>query len=100
LHEHATAARLTPGYASDVSATSGHNLAGSRSRVEARQRRLQRLLQSYGVLTYDSLHELAHADCWEMPFRTVLERAVKAGRIKRLSEDLYEASGGRDLKPR
>jgi hypothetical protein len=78
-----------------MSATSGHNLATARSHVEARHRMLQRVLESYGVLTYERLRELSHADCWETAFSVVLERAVRSGRVRRLSNDLYEA-GPRD----
>jgi len=74
-----------------VSATSGHNLRSSPSYAVARQRVLQRLLTSYGVLTESSLRELAHSDGWEVPFEAVLHRAVDAGRVVRLSDDLYEA---------
>jgi fatty acid desaturase len=61
------------------------------SHVKARHRTLQRVLESYGVLTYDSLRELAHTDRWETPFSVVLERAIETGHVWRLSGDLYEA---------
>ena len=79
-----------------MSATSGHNVARSRSHLEARHRTLERLLESYGVLTYDSLRELSHADRWETPLSTVLDRAIAAGRVRRLSGDLYEAGSHDD----
>jgi len=74
-----------------MSATSGHNVVHAHSHLEARHRRLQRLLQSYGVLTYDGLRTLADADCWETPFTVVLDRAIESGRVRRLSDDLFEA---------
>lgn len=74
-----------------MSATSGHNLRSSPSYALARQRVLQRLLTSYGVLTEAALRDLAHCERWEVPFEAVLHRAVDAGRVVRLSDDLYEA---------
>jgi hypothetical protein len=64
---------------------------GSRSHAEARQRKLQRTLQSYGVLTGERLREAAGAESWRTPFELTLKRAISAGRVRRLSEDLYEA---------
>ena len=57
----------------------------------ARQRKLKRTLESYGILTADGLREAAHAGIWNAPFERALDRAVRAGRIRRLSRDLYEA---------
>jgi hypothetical protein len=51
---------------------------------------LRRTLESYGILTRDRLREAAHAGVWGVPFKRVLARAVRAGRIRRLSRDLYE----------
>jgi hypothetical protein len=70
---------------------SEHPPGSAHSRVEARHRTLQRVLQSYGVLTYESLRDLAHTDRWETPFSVVLERAIETGHVRRISDDLYEA---------
>ena len=64
---------------------------GSRSHTVARQRKLRRTLQSYGVLTRERLREAAGAESWRTPFELTLKRAIGARRIRRLSEDLYEA---------
>jgi hypothetical protein len=74
-----------------MSAFSGHNLATARSTTVARQRRLQHVLEQYGVLTHDSLCELAGASHWSVPFDVVLHNAIRAGRVRRLSDDLFEA---------
>jgi hypothetical protein len=76
-----------------MSAFSGHNPGSSRSAAVARQRRLQHVLQHYGVLTRDSLRELAGAARWQVPFDVVLRRAMRSGRVRRLSEDLFEPGG-------
>ena len=73
-----------------MSATSGHNITRATSTTDARQLRLRHVLDSYGVLTRQNLRELCHADGWEVPFDVVLERAVRCGRIRQLSEDLFE----------
>jgi hypothetical protein len=70
---------------------SGHEPPASPSHAVARQRRLRRILESYGVLTVERLREFAHADRWEVPFELTLKRATRAGRVRRLAEDLYEA---------
>jgi hypothetical protein len=82
-----------------MSATSGKNLKVVHSYADARHRKLWRILNSYGVLTHDALRELAHPDGWDMSFEVVLARAVAAGRVRRLSADLYEA-GTDPLQPR
>jgi hypothetical protein len=74
-----------------MSATSGHQLATARSHTVARQRRLRRTLETYGVLTHDGLRDLVGARCWSTPFETVLSRAVRSGRVRRLGDDFYEA---------
>lgn len=71
--------------------TSGHELPASPSHVVARQRRLRRILETYGVLTAERLREFSHADVWEVPFELTLKRAQSSGRVRRLGEDLYEA---------
>jgi hypothetical protein len=73
-----------------MSAFSGRNLGTARSTTVARQRRLQHVLEHYGVLTRDSLRELAGASHWQVPFDVVLRRATRAGRVRRLSDDLFE----------
>jgi hypothetical protein len=91
-----------------MSATSGHNLIHARSYASARQRHLQRILESYGILTRESLRELSGADGWRTPFSVVLHRAVRNGLIRRLSKDLYgppadagdSASSPRSVPPR
>jgi hypothetical protein len=74
---------------------SGSHLPVATSHATARQRKLQRLLRSYGVLTHDDLRELAHAGAWQVPFETVLRNAIASGRVRQLSDDLYEAADGR-----
>lgn len=74
-----------------MTATSGHEPPASPSHGVARQRRLRRTLESYGVLTGERLRELSHAELWEVPFELTLKRAEHAGRVQRLAEDLYEA---------
>ena len=59
--------------------------------LEKRRDEIDRILESYGVLTYDSLRDLAHTDRWETPFSVVLARAIETGHVRRLSDDLYEA---------
>jgi hypothetical protein len=63
----------------------------STSTTDARQRRVRHVLQEYGVLTHDTLRDLCHADGWEVPFEVVLRNACTSGRVKRLSDELYEA---------
>ncbi|HET8755033.1 MAG TPA: hypothetical protein VFM58_03440 [Solirubrobacteraceae bacterium] len=79
-----------------MSATSGHNLVVARSHAIARQRKLRRILESYGVLTHDALQALARGRSWRVPFETVLERAVASGRVVRLPGGFYEAGRRRD----
>jgi hypothetical protein len=74
-----------------MAAFSGHNLGHVASHTAARQRRLARIARRYGVVTVARLREEAHAECWEIPFDTVLRRATRAGRLRKLSPDLYEA---------
>jgi hypothetical protein len=61
------------------------------SYVVARQRKLRSTLERYGVLTRESLLDAAHATNWHVPFGVVLRRAVAAGRVRALSDDLFEA---------
>jgi hypothetical protein len=74
-----------------MSATSGHGLRTAGSSTLARQVRLRRTLESYGVLTRNRLYELAGASHWRVTFDVALERAIEAGRVRRLGADLYEA---------
>jgi hypothetical protein len=74
-----------------MSVAQGHDPDPADSYSVARQRKLRRTLESYGILTRDRLREAAHADVWSVPFERALGRAVRAGRIRRLSRDLYEA---------
>jgi hypothetical protein len=62
-------------------------------RHEAEIAELARVLQSYGVLTRDYLEELSGARHWsDATFDAVLNDGVRAGRIKRLGGDPYEAT--------
>ena len=63
----------------------------STNATDARQRRVRHVLVEYGVLTHDTLRDLCHADGWEVPFELVLTNAVHCGRVKRLSNELFEA---------
>ncbi len=79
-----------------MSATSGHGLVVAPTHAIARQRKLRRILESYGVLTHADLRAFAHAAAWSVPFETVLDNAVRSGRVRRLSAGLYEAGLRRD----
>lgn len=68
----------------------------ARTHAIARQRKLRRILESYGVLTHADLRALAHAGAWSVPFETVLDDAVRSGRVLRLSGGLYEAGVRRE----
>jgi hypothetical protein len=74
-----------------MTAAAGHDADVAHSYALARQRKLRRTLESYGVLTRDDLREAVHADFWSVPFPIVLERAVQAGRVRQLSDKLFEA---------
>jgi hypothetical protein len=74
-----------------MSATSGHSFVGAESYIVARQRRLRRVLETYGPLTKSGLYELVGPEGWHVPFDIVLHRAIRAGRIRRLGDELYEA---------
>jgi hypothetical protein len=69
----------------------GHEPDPSHSFTLARQRKLKRTLETYGVLTRESLCEAAHATTWHTPFEVALRRAIRAGRVRRLADDLFEA---------
>jgi hypothetical protein len=70
-----------------------------RSHLDARQRHLQRILDSYGILTRSNLRELAGADHWKTPFDLVVNRAIRAKRIRPLGADLLESAHERDAEP-
>jgi hypothetical protein len=74
-----------------MSIADGHEPDAATSYAEARQRKLRRTLLSYGVLTRERLFEAAHAETWNVPFERVLRRAVRAGRVRQLTGDLFEA---------
>jgi hypothetical protein len=74
-----------------MSATSGHGFVGAGSYSVARQRRLRRVLETYGPLTESGLHELVGTEGWHVPFDVVLHRAIRAERIRPLGDELYEA---------
>lgn len=78
------------GYARRMSATSGHGFVGAGSYSVARQRRLRRVLDTYGPLTESGLHELVGAEGWHVPFDVVLHRAIRSERVRRLGDELYE----------
>jgi len=69
----------------------GYDSDAAHSYTVARQRKLRRTLQTHGVLTREGLLEAVHAECWRVPFEVALERAVRSGRVRRLSDDLFEA---------
>lgn len=77
-----------------MSATSGYGLKASSSYVVARQRALRTTLEHHGVLTRHGLFELARAGRWSVPFDVALERAIAAGRVRRLDDDLYAPGPG------
>lgn len=77
-------------YTEAMSANSGHNLETAHSYADARQRRLEHVLRHYGVLTRDSLRELAGAERWDVPFDLVLVRATRSGVVRALGADLFE----------
>jgi hypothetical protein len=74
-----------------MTVVAGHDSEAARSYALARQRKLRRTLESYGVLTREGLREAVHADCWHVPFDVALERAVRSGRVRQLTDDLFEA---------
>lgn len=62
-----------------------------RTRVGAEIEELVRTLRGFGVLTYERLREFSGGEHWSDPsFDAVLGDAVRAGRIRKLSDDLYE----------
>ena len=66
------------------------------TRSEAAVETLARVLGSYGVLTGEWLRELSGARFWRGPsFDAVLEEALRAGRIRRLGDGLYELDESR-----
>jgi hypothetical protein len=69
----------------------GHEPDPAPSYALARQRKLRRTLETHGVLTRESLYEAAGATRWHVPFDVALQRAVAAGRVRRLTDDLFEA---------
>jgi hypothetical protein len=87
----ARAAASRAGTAPPMSTVHEHEADCARSYTEARQRKLRRILETYGVLTREHLRELAHADRWRVPFDVALARAVRSGRVRRLTRDLFEA---------
>ena len=65
--------------------------AQAHSRMEAELEELAKVLRSFGVLTYDNLKELSGARRWCGPhFDHVLHEGIRDGRIRRLSDELYE----------
>ena len=75
-----------------MSVAAGHDPEPSSTYAVARQRKLRRTLESHGgVLTRERLCEAAHAERWHVSFDYALRRAVQAGRVRRLSDDLFEA---------
>jgi len=78
-----------------MSVAGDHDPQPSRSYTVARQRRLRRVLQSYGILTRERLRDAAGANAWRVPFELTLLRAVRAGRVRRLGRDFYKAGSER-----
>jgi hypothetical protein len=62
--------------------------------LDAEVQDLVRALRSYGVLTRARLAELSGAIHWssELAFENALRAAVTAGRINKLTDDLFELS--------
>lgn len=66
---------------------------GARTHVDAEVEDIVRTLRGYGVLTRERLAEMSHAGRWrESTFDLALASAVDAGRVRRLSDELYELS--------
>ena len=61
-----------------------------RSMHEAEIEHLCRVLQGYGTLTRDHLYEQCARDWTHGTFKSVLAEAVRQGRVRRLSEEIYE----------
>ena len=58
---------------------------------EAGVEEIVRCLRGAGVLTYDRLAERVAADRWpDGSFKTTLKHAIKSGRVRQLSDNLYE----------
>ncbi len=63
------------------------------SRGEAEVEAVVRALRGYGVLTHDRLVEVCGAAHWsDHGFRRALGKALSDGRVRRLGDDLYEAT--------
>ncbi len=61
------------------------------SRAEAEVEDVVSALRGFGVLTREDLVEACGATHWsDHGFRRALDRAVSSGKIRRLSDDLYE----------
>lgn len=59
--------------------------------LDAASEEIVHALRHYGVLTKDRLAEMVAAKGWHMRhFESALERVVEAGRVRRLTPDLYE----------
>jgi hypothetical protein len=65
-----------------------------RSYHEARIRRIEHVLDSYGVLTRRWLYVLSGANKWESEesFRHVIDEAVREGRVRPLGGSLFESA--------
>jgi len=60
---------------------------------EAEGEEIVKVLRSYGVLTHDRLCEMCNGQEWrESHFDVCLSGLVKAGRVNRLGDELYELS--------
>lgn len=65
------------------------------SRADAEVEELVRTLGGFGVLTYERLKEFSGGEHWSEPaFDAVLREAVRTGRIRKLSDELYELDEG------
>jgi 3-phenylpropionate/trans-cinnamate dioxygenase ferredoxin reductase component len=63
------------------------------SRAEAEVEDVVSALREYGVLTHERLVEVCDAAHWsDHGFRRALDKAVSAGLVRRLGDDLYELS--------
>lgn len=63
-----------------------------KAQSQAEVHRIEHFLRSYGVLTRGRLAELCGADRWHDPagFDGALLAAVRAGRVRALTDQLYE----------
>lgn len=80
----------------DMSAQEGHPHPAATSYHDAEVLRIERVLASYGgTLTRNALREFCGAGNWrDTSFDAALHDAVRAGRIRQLTPELYETVDG------